>query len=255
MARAHLFRVGNAVLRAVFPIVLPIIGLCLAGAASVGCGDAILPSDYAGPPAAAIAGNVSASLPGDKVAKYPMLSVEWLADSDATVTTSTSSDLFGQTLRFVRSQRPDNDWDIDLQLPLDPAKLDRKLGSGRIRLSVGKLVYFDDRSRDSHLDWHCAGTGCDLVKAVSSEYIVFLETLPATATCPARPGALARPTLDRGFHYFRLEGGLPRELRADEPLSFVITDQTPTDSDPSRDLRQFADAFLQVLTLESLSGC
>jgi hypothetical protein len=219
-------------------------------AANAGCGDAYLPADYAGPPAAAITGNVFGE-PTDKQAQYPMLSLEWL-EAPASGAAPLVGDLLGQPLRFVRSQRLDNDWDIDLPLPVEKAKLVRTNASGRIGFSVGKMVYYDDRTHDGQLDWTCAGSNCDVIKAVSPEFVVFLESSPP---CRTRVGDPIRPQVDRGFHYYRLLDGLPQELAQNEPLSFLITDQTPSESDPSADLRAFAEALLQLWSISALGGC
>jgi hypothetical protein len=234
--------------------VFVVVGVAVGSAA---CGDAFLPSDYAGPPAAAVTGNVFGA-PTQKLAQYPMLSIEWLeaADpgaSDPLATTATFPlvpELLGQPLRFVRSQRLDNDWDIDLPLPLERAKLVQTNASGRIGFSIGKLVYFDDRNHDNHLDWRCAGAGCDVIKSVSPEFVVYLESAP-----PCRPRSGVRPTIARGFHYYRLTDGMPQELPQDQPMSFLIKDRTPLEGDPSADLRTFAEAVLQLWSLSNLGGC
>jgi hypothetical protein len=246
-------------LRQAFPLRAPAAGawaIVLTGlgfaVASSGCGDAFVPSDYAGPPAAAVTGNVFGAAT-DKLARYPMLSLEWLEASDPSTTSSPSprvAELLGQPLRFVRSQRLDNDWDIDLPLPLAQAKLVRTSASGRVGFSVGKLVYYDDRTQDGRLDWRCSGTSCDVIKAVSPEFVVYLESTP-----PCRSQVGLRPQIDRGFHYYRLEDGMPQELSHDQPMSFLISDQTPTESDPSAELRAFAEALLQLWSLSNLGGC
>jgi hypothetical protein len=218
-------------------------------AGATGCGDAFLPSDYAGPPAAAVTGNVFGQ-PTDKLALYPMLSIEWLEASDSPA--ALMNDLLGQPLKFVRSQRLDNDWDIDLPLPLERAKLVRTGATGRIGFSVGKVVYYDDRTRDGRLDWRCGGNGCDVIKAVSPEFVVFLESTPP---CRTSPGKTTRPQIDRGFHYYRWINGQPQELAANESLSFRIYDQTPLESDPSAELRFFAETLFQLWNLSSLGGC
>jgi hypothetical protein len=219
-------------------------------AGNAGCGDAYLPSDYAGPPAAAVTGNVFGT-PTDKLAQYPMLSVEWLEAPESAAAPLTT-ELLGQPLRFVRSQRLDHEWDIDLPLPLERAKLVRTEASGRFGFSVGKLVYYDDRMLDGALDWSCGGAGCDLIKAISQEFVVYLESAPP---CRARSGVSSRPQIDRGFHYYRLLDGQPLELSPNEPLSFLISDQTPRESDPSAELRAFAESLLQLWSLGSLGGC
>ena len=51
-----------------------------------------------------------------------------------------------------------------------------------------------------------------------------------------------------GYHYYRLENGWPVELGSDEAVSFVVTDESLSASNPSGDLRAFAT------TLQSLWG-
>jgi hypothetical protein len=240
---------GKAPFAGALPLGVVVTGLALG--LSAGCGDAFLPADYAGPPAAAVTGNVFGE-PTDKQAQYPMLSLEWL-EAPASPSGPLVSDLLGQPLRFVRSQRLDNDWDIDLPLPVEKAKLVRTSASGRIGFSVGKMVYYDDRSHDGQLDWTCAGNNCDVIKAVSPEFVVFLESAPP---CRALVGNdMVRPQVNRGFHYYRLLDGQPQELGQNEPLSFLITDRTPQQSDPSADLRAFAEALLQLWSISNLGGC
>jgi hypothetical protein len=90
-------------------------------------------------------------------------------------------------------------------------------------------------------------------KAISTEYVVFFEAAPI---CRTRPGqTMARPEFTLGFHYYRLENGLARELNRTESMSFSMTDRTPFDSDPSRDLRTFVNALVRMWSLDSLAGC
>jgi hypothetical protein len=226
-----------------------LLSLGAGGAVLTGCGDPSLPSDYEGPPLAEVSGVVFAWTPTAKLAKFPVLSLEWLPTLETTVDRATKP-LAGQTLRFVRSSRLDNDWDIGLLRPTDQAQQT----FGQVKFSVGKLVYFDDRVNDGRLDWGCGGSGvgCDVVKAISSEYVVFLE---ATPICRTRPGQSARPQLTLGFHYYRVENGFVRELNSNESMSFSITDRTPFDSDPTRDLRAFVSALTRMWSLDSLAGC
>ncbi|HEY0711551.1 MAG TPA: hypothetical protein VGF45_02685, partial [Polyangia bacterium] len=203
---------------------MTLLSVAAAPGLSTGCGDPVLPSDYEGPPLAEVSGVVFAWTPTAKLAKFPVLSVEWLRSLDS-VDRSLPDPLAGQPLRFVRSSRLDNDWDIGLLRPTEQAQLT----FGQVKFSVGKLVYFDDRVKDGRLDWRCAGSGCDVVKAISSEYVVFLESTPA---CGPRAGQSQRPELTEGFHYYRVEEGFVRELTGKESMSFSITDRIPFDSDP-----------------------
>lgn len=214
-----------------------------------GCGDAVLPSDYAGPPASAVAGNVVASLGLTKDADHPRLSVEWLSSLDASNDASTA--LIGQDLRFVRSSKLATDWDIGLALPLDRATL--AFPSSNVKASVGKMVYYDDRLGDGKLDWHCTGSTCDLVKSVSADFVVFVQSPPV---CTPSTGGPARARVPSGYHYYRMEGGRPVELGADEPVSFVVTDESLSESNPSGDLRAFATALQSLWgLLNPFDGC
>ena len=198
-----------------------------------GCGDPMLPSDYAGPPAATVAGNVLGEQPELRNAKQPAFSLEWLtAVGRIGGVALQSSALFGQPLQFQRSPR-DHEWNIGVERPGVQARLD---ASDQVRFSVGKMVYFDDGVRDGRLDWKCVGSDCDVVKAVSAEFIVFVEHPP---TCQPIGGGPTRARLAPGFHYYRLDPTL-REVSATEPLTFVPTVRSLADSAPAADLLEFA---------------
>ena len=220
------------------------------GLSAPGCGDALLPSDYAGPPAANVTGNIWEQMPNARFARYPVFTVEWLGTLEAGNPGEPSA-LHGQQLRYALA--PDlerNLLNLDLVFPEAPAQLE----AGRFRFSVGKLVYFDDLVRDGRVDWRCTGGSqvCDVVKAVSDEFVVFLQSVP---TCRARPGAVPRTTLTQGFHYFRIENGQLRELGQHEAVSFTINDRSPVESDPSDSLHSFVDVLLQPLSVLSLQDC
>jgi hypothetical protein len=209
----------------------------------------MLPSDYAGPPASAVSGNVAATAGTSKDARRPRLSLEWLAGFDGTV----GSSLVSQPLAFQRSAKLQNDWEIGVQFPVEAVRLRPPQASGsRARFGVGKIVYNDDRLADGRLDWSCRRSICDLVKSVSAEFVVFVET----PTCQARGDDQLRQRLTAGLHYFHFEGGVITELASGEAMSFIVTDQPPLASDPTGELRAFATAlFGSWRRPGALDGC
>jgi hypothetical protein len=235
--------------RDVHRLLVPLAAVLTAG---LGCGDALLPSDYAGPPAGAVAGNViGASGFATKDVQNPGLSVEWLGDLG--VDPADPAPLVDQAVMIRRSVKLDNDWDIGLARPSRGAGLDSVL-AGRerpeVRFSVGKMVYFDDRVTDGRFDFSCNGGACDTVKAVSLEYVVFVEVPP---TCQALTGA--RASVPAGYHYYRWAGGAIHELGPDEPMSFVLNAEPIAEALLSAQLRAFADALLASWSLAALGGC
>lgn len=210
----------------------------------------MLPSDFAGPPASAIRGDVLAPAGSSKDAERPRLSLEWLAGMAPREPGVTS--LIGQGLSYQRSVKLQNDWDIGLGLPAEAAKFDSLVAARRVRLGVAKMVYFDDRTGDGRLDWGCRGSACDQVKAVSSEFVLFIESPPY---CQGKDGMTARPRLSPGYHYFRFADGQLRELGASEAMSFHLIDRAPVDSDPTPDLDRFVAALLRSWALAAIEGC
>ena len=149
----------------------------LVGVASgvvAGCGDPVLPSDYVGPPASTTTGKVVAlgTVTAREVSR-PRLSLEWLTSLSGT---QGQSALEGQPLRFSRSPTLQTDWDIGLEVPISSPKLiDQSVtGTDGLQISVGKMVYYDDRNADGRLDWTCRSGTCDVAKAVSHEYVVYV---------------------------------------------------------------------------------
>jgi hypothetical protein len=203
------------------------------------CGDPMLPSDFAGPPAGAVSGVVAGA--GQRDAERPRLSLEWLGVPA----------LVGQPLSYQRSTRLQNDWDIGLGLPAETVKFDFVVAGRSVRIGVAKMVYFDDRIPDGRLDWSCRGDGCDRVRAVSAQFVLFVDT-PPYCQSEGRP-AVAR--LRAGYHYYAFEGSMLRELGADEAMSFTLTDRAPADSDPTADLRAFAAALERAWSIPGLDGC
>jgi hypothetical protein len=213
-----------------------------------GCGDPMLPAGYQGPPAGAISASVFQIAPVTKVQR-PALSLEWLTNLDALPGSNT---LTGQPVRFARSPALQTDWDIGLELPIEGAKLDRPIGpaaTDRVRVAVGKMVYFDDQNGDGRLTWSCRGIGCDQPKAVSVEFVVYVDP---DARCAF--GADPRKRVE-GYHYYHFDGGVPREMNAGESVSFLLADRSLAESDPSDELRSFARQLLIDWTRIVTAGC
>jgi hypothetical protein len=219
----------------------------------VGCGDAMLPSDFSGPPAAAVSGNVVVPVPGaSKDATRPRLSLEWW--TGLTGQSTIGGALIGQPLVYKRSARLENDWEIGLQLPSDAATWSSSVvgGMGEVKLGVAKMVYFDDRVPDDRLDWACRAGSCDQVKAVSAEYVVFVERPP---TCQPNGGGPLRARISAGYHYYRLDSGIIRELARGDAMSFPVSQRTLGESDPTAELRAFAWMLLRSWSLSPFEGC
>jgi hypothetical protein len=208
---------------------------------ALGCGDAMLPSDYSGPPAATVSGNVLGDLPELRNAQEPAFSLEWLTSNEQI------NPLVSQPLQFERSDRH-HEWNIGVEQPAARARLDLD----HVRFAVGKMIYFDDGLRDRRLDWKCVGVGCDRVKAVSAEFIVFVERPP---TCQPSGGGPLRPRLQPGFHYYRFDELGLREVSPTEPLSFVPTVRSLAESNPTPELRAFASFLIERWRSIAQLGC
>jgi hypothetical protein len=208
----------------------------------------MLPSDYSGAPPGAIAGNVVRQT-AQRDADRPRLSLEWLA---ALAPGETGPALIGQPLTFQRSTKLQNDWDIGLGLPSDEVKFELPLAMRDARIGIGKMVYFDDRMADGRLDWSCTGAGCDRIKSVSAQFVVYVETPPLCQNTTARG---AQPRLRAGYHYYSFDGGVARELAPAEAMSFTLIDRAPADIDLPNDLRAFADALRRAWSFSTGDGC
>jgi hypothetical protein len=205
------------------------------------CGDAMLPSDYTGPPAGVVTGNVLPAVPGVTTtdARNPRLSLEWLSDSNVT--------LVAQPVAFQRSERLQHDWDIGLSLPTDSAKFEVDVAptSAKARIAVAKMVYFDDQDGTGRIDWSCRAGGCNRVLAISSQYVVFVDHAPSCS----RGGQLVTKSslLTAGYHYFSLD---LTELGPSESVSFVVVGGLAS-SAPTTELRNFAERLIQSWSI----GC
>jgi hypothetical protein len=205
----------------------------------------MLPSDFVGPPAATVAGNVLGTA---RFALNPAFSLEWLTEGSLNAIGQTGP-LLGQPLQFERADR-EHDWNIGVELPATRARL--SYAADHVRFAVAKMVYFDDLLADRKLDWSCLGSSCDLVKAVSAEFIVFVEQPP---TCLPSGGGPVRPRMAPGFHYYRLESTGLREINPGEPLTFVPTVQPLAESNPARELLEFANYLIDRWRGTALDGC
>ncbi len=194
----------------------------------------MLPSDFTGSPAGAVRGNVLVG-DGQDDATRPRLSLEWVAGAGGAEPGAPA--LVGQAVSFQRSIRIENDWDIGLDLPPDEAKFALWINRRPARIGVAKIVYFDDVVPDGRLDWSCQGAPCDRVKAVSAEFVLFVETPPACQ----RDG---QPWLRGGYHFFALdgEGGL-HPFEPAQALSFTLGDFPPAPSEVTAELRAFTAAL------------
>lgn len=231
------------------PWCVPLIGLVGA------CGDALLPSDYAGTPAGSVPGDVVAGDDSPKDADRPHLTLEWLTDLG-----SRQRGLVGQSVTFERSTKLTSDWDIGLGTPAERVKLSlpvESIGSSaaELRVAIAKLVYFDDRVPDGSLDWACVGNTCDQVKSVSDEFVVYLDRPLDCAGGGGGGDKLSRSAVSAGYHYFSAANGSLRELPAGSSLHFTVVDRTPADSDPTEALRVFAAQLRRTLGLALIDRC
>jgi hypothetical protein len=219
--------------------------------AFAGCGDPVLPSDYAGPPAAAVSGNVI-GLAIEQDAQRPRMSLEWLVgDAD------TATSLVGQALSLRRSSRLQNDWDIGLWLPTDDAKIavpvDAGAGAGA-RVGVGKMVYFDDRNNIGRIDWSCVGPTCNRVLAVSSQFVLYVEQ---SSYCQQPGKTTPQLGIAAGYHYFTFDPTtrVMVEQSSSDSMSFALIDKSPADSLPVHDLVDFRTQLWRNWHFGSLRGC
>jgi hypothetical protein len=228
-------------------ITLPLAFVVLAG-----CGDPVLPSDYAGPPAAAVTGNVVGLETIARDADRPRMSLEWLVGDVAS-----PDSLMGQALTFRRSDKLQHDWDIGLWLPNENAKfyvpVDVGAGPGA-RIGVAKMVYFDDRAKIDRIDWSCQGTSCNRVLAVSAQFVLYVEQ-PSYCQEPGK--AIARRRLAAGYHYFSFDpiSRVMTEQSSSDAMSFDVVDKSPADSLPAAELLDFKEQLRRNWHLGALHDC
>ncbi|MCG5055273.1 MAG: hypothetical protein KA712_20105 [Myxococcales bacterium] len=217
-----------------------------------GCGEPLLPADYAGPPAAAVGGSVIRS---ENVlyteARAPRLSVVWLVTLEPEGGVGA---LVGQSLSYRRSQHLQKDWDIGLDVPQSAARLRMNMGTTNAHMAIGKVVYFDDHDGDGLLDWSCSQRDCDQVKAISSEYVVYVNG-PVTCETRTANGLELTARLSAGFHYFELQEPGPIERPRGADLRFVIEDRPAAAADPTPGLQSFTRALERTYRLGALGGC
>jgi hypothetical protein len=216
----------------------------VAGGVVAGCGDPVLPSDYSGPPASTTTGKVVSlgTVTAREVAR-PRLSLEWLTSLSGA---QGQSALEGQALRFSRSPTLLTDWDIGLEVPIaSPKLIDQAVtGTDGLQISVGKMVYYDDRNGDGRLDWNCRSDACDLANAVSYEYVVYVGGTKACRNSTDALGTNTRPAA--GYSYYEFQGGYIRKLNSGESVRFLLADLSLSQSDPSDELRRFASLLLTL---------
>ena len=228
-------------------ITLPLTLLVLAG-----CGDPVLPSDYVGPPAAAVSGNVVGLVSIRPDVERPRMSLEWLVGNVAT-----AGSLMGQALTFRRSDELQHDWDIGLWLPTEGAKFDVPVDAGAgsgARIAVAKMVYFDDRNKTDRIDWTCAGPSCNRILAVSAQFVLFVEQ-PSYCQEPGK--LVARPRMTAGYHYFSFNPStrVMTEQSPSDSMRFDIVDKAPADSLLVGDLLDFTEQLWRNWHLGSLRDC
>ena len=214
-----------------------------------GCGDAMLPSDYTGPPVGVVTGNVQPGLPEESTgAIQPQLSLEWLVDSNV------SDPLVAQSVSFQRSERLQHDWDIGLFVPTARAKfeVDVERATHAARIGVAKMVYYDDRDGSHRIDWSCTSGACNRVLAISAQYVVFVES---PFSCQRVGQLVPRASLTAGYHYYSLDGSWPRELGPTDSMSFVTVAGATDSGPPTTDLRNFAERLVRSWNLGLLDGC
>jgi len=218
----------------------------LPAALCLGCGDSFLTEEFTGPPASAVSGNlVDPSSQGDP--GRPRLSLEWLANS----ATTGEQSLLGQLAAFGRSDKLDRHWDIDLFIPVDDARFNLDVGTETARIGVSKMVYFDDRTADDRLEWACGSQDCDRVTAVSTEFVLFVDTPPFCL----REGRRTVPRTHSGYHFYSFEDGVLRKLGPDEPLSFTVPEGSVNRADINADLHAFVTALQRAWATSALDGC
>lgn len=224
-----------------------------AATGGLGCGDALLPADYAGPPALSVGASLVRSPHGqdDKSleARTPRLALVWLATLEGT---GSGPPLLVQPVSFQRSQELRKDWDIGIDAPLEAARVRMPLGGGEPRGAIGKLVYFDDRDDNGRLDVGCASKECDLVKATSAEFVVFMEQ---PVLCQAAEGLEAKVRLSTGFHHFEWSGMSIVERPPGSDLRFVMQEAQGSWADPINSLKSFARQLERTYRPGVLGGC
>lgn len=211
----------------------------------------MLPADYQGPPATEVGGivvrqgNIAYTEAAD-----PRFSVEWLNAKQGELG---GMSLLSQPVSFTRSQHLQKDWDLGIDLPKGAAQIRINFGTDSAKVAIGKLVYFDDKDGDRQLDWNCTRLQCDQVKALSAEFVVFLDQ---PLTCAGKStGGNKKTRFASGFHYFRLEGTSVQEISMDSDLQFELDDTPAGWANPTAQLQRFALQFQRAYSLGEFSGC
>ena len=235
---------------------LSTLGAALFGASA--CGDALLPADYDGPAAAEVGGSVVRTTNASFTeASAPRFSIEWLQaapNGKDSLEEEQDGRLYGQTVAFTRSAQLRKDWDLEFAVPRPAAKIRLQLGAGSTELAIGKLVYFDDKNGDGRVNWGCARSDCDQVKAMSEEFVVFLDQ-PLTCTASTLDGVEKRTRLSSGFHYFQWPGGSVKEVNVEDDLRFELADTPASWVDPTTSLQRFMQQLQRTYGASALGGC
>ena len=216
------------------------------------CSDALLPADYAGPSAIATGGTVVRGRDGAYVeAQNPRLNVLWWADVGSG---ADPLKLLTQPVAFQRSQQLKKDWDIGIAAPLVAARVRRNVGNSDPPLAIGQLIYFDDRDGNGKLDWTCTGSGCDEIKAISRQFVVYLDhDVLCNSASPS--GGEGKAGLGAGFHYFAHNDGGFEESPLHGDLEFVLSEAAPRWSDYVAALSSLAHHLTRAYRVNALDGC
>jgi hypothetical protein len=183
-------------------------------------------------------------------ARNPQLSVLWLADVDHA---TASPKLLAQPVAFRRSQQLNKDWEIGMAEPLESAKIRRNVGASNPPLAIGQMVYFDDGNGDGEFTWSCKGRSCDEIKAISSEFVVYLDQ-PVICASKSLLGVEAMP-LAAGFHHFTWDGTSIEERPLNRDLQFILHESPPPSGQYMADLKNFAQQLTRAYQLNALGGC
>jgi len=228
-----------------------LVGFLSTGA--LGCGDALLPAQYSGPPEAEVSGVVFLDDGMHQPARVPKLSLQWLTTQTRQAGLSALTE---QQISFERSAAVEQDWDIDLSRPTQTARTEVPPEHDNVQMLVGKIVYFDDANDDSMLSWRCRDAQCDRAVSVGEEYIVYV--IEPVVCQSANTGGPARRVvrLTPGFHYFRYSGNIPEKIEPKDGVRFLVENQgAPSESQLVGDLQTFTDRLLFNFSLDALGDC